>query len=253
MSSEEKFLSELNIFRNEVLATLKFLYTELAIHEIKNKDKKVLFALNNSPTFWNTVLSALQHSTFITLGRIFDNNGKSTITTLIKVVKKNKNIFTKDSFRERWIKNSDKSKIDHWLPEYLKTVYIPLDKDFEKLSDFIDRQKQIYKKNYKPIRNHFGHKIYVTNEEVKAVFDEVQIRDLEKFCVTLLGIHEALWQLYHNGRGPLLPIKQGKYSTKGILKRKYKPYDSKPANAQFVEEVARVLNILKIPLSKNQS
>ncbi len=246
MSAEEKFLEELNIFRNEVLYTLKFLYTELAIHEIASKDKKVLKALNYSPTFWNTILSSLQNSTFITLGRIFDNNGKNSINTLFRFCENNKVLFTEEAFVNRWKKSSDRNQIDHWLPEYLKTLYVPKDSDFKSLGKFIENQKKLYKEIYRPIRDHFGHKLYKKNEEVKVLFDKVQVKELEKFCVTLYGIHEALWQLYHNGRGPLLPIRKGKYSTKSIINTKFDANTPKPANAQFIEEAERTLNLLKI-------
>ncbi len=246
LSSEEKFLKELNVFRNEVMLASKFLYTELAIRNIANENKKVLRALNCSPTFWNTILSALQNSTFVTFGRIFDNNSKNSINTLFKFTQGNRDIFTKESFKNRWIKNSDRSKIDHWLPEYLKKVYVPTTNDLLEFGKFIDKQKEIYKEFYRPIRNQFGHKILNTNEDVKVLFDKIKVNELEKFCTRLESIHEALWQLYHNGRGPLLPIKQGRYSTKNILKTKFKPYVSKPANAQFIEEVTTALNLLKL-------
>jgi hypothetical protein len=245
MSPDDKFLEELNIFRKEVILASKFLYTELAIKDIANKNKRVLTALNYTPTFWNTTLGALQNSTFITLGRIFDNNGKNSINTLLKVVKNNKNIFTKESFKNRWIKDRDRKQIDHWLPEYLKKVYIPTDKNLLDLSSFIEEQKKVYKQLYRPIRDQFGHKIYNKNEEVKVLFDKIQVKDLEKFCVKLYGIHEALWQLYYNGRGPLLPIKKEKYSTKNILKTKFKEHHFKPTNAQFIEEVKLLLELLQ--------
>lgn len=43
-----------------------------------------------------------------------------------------------------------------------------------------------------------------TNNEIKPLFDKVLISDLEKFCTELYSVHEILWQLYHNGRGPLI-------------------------------------------------
>jgi hypothetical protein len=245
MSSEEKFLKELNIFRNEVLYTLRFLYTESAIHEIASKNENVKKALNYSPTFWNTILSALQNSTFITLGRICDNNGRHSINTLFRLTESSKDIFSKKSFEERWLKSKDRKEIDHWLPEYLKTVYEPTSKDFLKLGVFIEKQREIYKELYRPIRDHFGHKLYSENEEVNVLFSKIKIKKLEKFCVTLYGIYEALWELYHNGRGPILPIKAGKYSTKSLLKTNFK-HMNKPANAQFVEEVKMALELLQI-------
>jgi hypothetical protein len=248
MPQEKKFLEELNMFRNEVLLALKSLYTELAIREIADKNKNVLDALNYAPTFWNTILSALQHSTFITFGRIFDNNGRYSLNTLFKATKDNKNLFTKEAFAGRWVKSSDRNQIDHWLPEYLKSLYVPTDKDFLDFGKFINKQKKTYAQIYRPIRDHFGHRLYNKNEDVKVLFDKIQVKDLEKFCVELEAMHEALWQLFHNGRGPLLPIKYGKYSTRSILSKRYKIYDSLPTNAQFIEEAKTALNLLKTGL-----
>ncbi len=247
MDTQKVFLEELNIFRNEVQSALRFLYTELTIHAKTAKNKRVLSALNSSPTFWNTILNALQHSTFITLGRIFDTKpNMHSIHTLFGIAQKNKNLFSKESFTDRWQSNEDKRTVDHYLQEYLKKVYVPNDEDFKKLKKFIAQQKRTYLDIYGPIRHHFGHKIYAKNEDVKVLFDKVKVRDLEKFCVRLENIHEAFWQLYHNGIGPMLPFKRQSYSTHNILRKKYEPLHSKPFNAQIIEDVNRALDLLKL-------
>jgi hypothetical protein len=231
------------------MSTSKFLYTELAITNIIRKNKRISDALNYSPTFWNAILSALQHSTFITLGRIFDIDPKQhSIHALFRIIENNKDLFTKESFKNRWIGDKDRGKLDDWLPKYLESVYVPTNDDFRKFKKFIANQNRIYENLYAPIRHQFGHRIYDKNEDVEVLFNKVQVKDLEKFCVCLGSIHEALWQLYHNGRGPLLPIKRGRYSTQNILKtkNKYKPYDSKPANVQFIEEATKALDLIKI-------
>lgn len=245
MQSEKEFLEELNVYKNEVLLALKYLYTELAIHEIAHKDKKILKTLNYSPTFWNTTLSALQQSTFLTLGRIFDIGSKHSIHKLYKLSEQNKYLFTKKTFRERWERNEDRTKINTWLESYLKTVYVPTDADFRKFKKTIKKLKNTYENIYRPIRDHFGHKIYVKNEEVKVLFDKVQIKELEKFCVTLENLHEVLWQLFHNGRGPMALSSHKKHSTQNILKNLYKQDYPGTSNTQIIREVRCVLNLLK--------
>jgi hypothetical protein len=247
MTSQEKFLVELNIFRNEIILVSRSLYMELAIHAIASKNKSVLTAMNRTPTFWNTVLSGFQNSTFITIGRIFDNDSKHNIHRLFKIAQDNKSIFSKKSFGERWVNSEDKksSGLTSYLPEYMKKFYEPTDDDFRKLKKFIAVQQKTYEDIYRPIRHHFGHKKYSTNEEVKVLFDKVNVSELEKFCVTLDGIHESLWQLYHNGCGPMLPLKKNRYSTKNILKSKPELYRSTSQNAQYIDEVKSVLDILK--------
>ncbi len=247
MSKQQEFLQELNMFRNEVALVSRSLYMELAIHNIASKNKGVLKAMNYTPTFWNTVLSGFQSSTFITLGRIFDNDSKHNIHKLFRLAETNKSLFSRKAFEERWVKNKDRQSgdLDGYLPQYMKTFYVPDDDDFRKLNKFIATQQKVYENIYRPIRHHFGHRKYSTNEEVKVLFDKINITELEKFCVRLDGLHDALWQLYHNGRGPMLPLKRNKYSTRNILKSKPEPYRSTPQNVQYVEEVKNVLKILR--------
>jgi len=248
MTIQEKFLAELNIFRNEGKLVSRSLYMELAIHAIASKNKGILSIMNRTPTFWNTVLSGFQNLTFITIGRIFDNDSKHNIHVLFKLAQNNKSLFSRKSFEGRWKNNADKKSdgLVNYMTEYMKKFYEPTDDDFRKLKKFIGKQQKIYEDIYRPIRHHFGHKKYSTNEEVKVLFDKVNVSELEKFCTTLDGIYEALWQLYHNGRGPMLPIKKNKYSTKSILKSKPEPYRATSQNVQYIDEVKSVLNILKI-------
>lgn len=245
LSPEKEFLDELNMFRNEVISALKSVYAEQALHEIVSKDKKALDVLNMTPTFWNTVLSAFQNSTFTTFGRIFDNNGKSSIRILGKITRKNRDIFTKSSFSSRWGKEDNGTGVSSWLPEYLKNLYVPVDKDFDDLDSFIAKMTASYKDVYLPIRDHFGHRLYKDNMEINKLFEKVNIRKLEKFCTQLEALHQSLWQLYHNGRGPIFPLKKGGYSTKNILKKKYKPYERMPTNTQIIEEVNSMIKLLK--------
>jgi hypothetical protein len=181
MSPQEKFLFELNIFRNEITLVTRSLYMELAIHAIASKNKSILNAMNRTPTFWNAVLSGFQSSTFITLGRIFDlKPNNHSIHTLFRLANDNRFIFSRVVFEERW-KNGDGGKspsLINYLPEYMEKFYEPTDADFLKLRKLIGAQQKIYESIYSPIRHNFGHKIYSTNEEVKVIFEKVNIRGI---------------------------------------------------------------------------
>lgn len=244
MTADQKFLNELNIYRNEVQSALRFLYTELAIREIGSKRKGVLNAMNAAPTFWNTILSSLQHSTFITLGRIF-GTGRHNFNTLLRSIESNWQMFTKEAFTERWESNPDKRQVDHYLQTYLKKVYEPTPQDLDELKKYFDEQREKYHSIYYDIRQHFGHRLYVRKEDMEELFNKVNIVELEKFCVDLESLHEALWQQFHNGRGPMLPIKRKRYSTRNILKGKAQAHRVPSSNAQYIYEARDALNILK--------
>jgi hypothetical protein len=74
--------------------------------------------------------------------------------------------------------------------------------------------------------------------------DKVPIRDMEKFCTKLRNLHEGLWQLYHNGRGPIAPLRTGRYSSKGFVNKKYEPYHPGPITYQYSQDAKNALVIL---------
>src|SRR5450755_832398 len=97
MSVVADFERELEIFRTEAEAATQFLYAYLAIHQVAGRHRQVRDALNSAALFWNTNLGALQTSTFIALGRVFDQQAKSkhNIDRLLRIAQDNLDIFTK--------------------------------------------------------------------------------------------------------------------------------------------------------------
>lgn len=239
---EAHFLKELNIFLNEVRSAQRFLYAELSILQVAGNRKKTLDALNYNGIFWKTVLGALQHATFITLGRIFDGKyGKYKLETLIAHIEQNPHIFSKETFRQRWIRERGE---DSLLPHYIETVYDPKPKDFKSLRRFVEGLKKEYENLYEMVRHQFGHKFLVEEKETNAHFNKVNIRRLEKFCVTLDGIYHSLWNAFHNGRGPFLPLPRRRYSTKNLIAKPLKKDDAQQVNAQFVRDAKSALKLL---------
>jgi AbiU2 len=79
------------------------------------------------------------------------------------------------------------------------------------------RQRKIYEANYRRLRNKvFAHKEISDAAEVSALFAGTNIREMERMLVFLLSFYEALWQLFFNGRKPVLrPLR---YSVNRILR-----------------------------------
>jgi hypothetical protein len=76
---------------------------------------------------------------------------------------------------------------------------------------------------------------------------------LQKFCVKLSQIHEALWQLYYNGRGPFLPLKRHKSSTRYIMQIKKSRFKESGVEDKCVEEVKSLLVILKLGFTSQKT
>ena len=87
--AEKKFKHELEVFDKDVTKCTKFIYVYLTIEYLKDTNNIILEKLNETPKFWFTIIDAMQHSFFITLGRIFDNS-KCNIKTLFNTAKNKK-------------------------------------------------------------------------------------------------------------------------------------------------------------------
>jgi hypothetical protein len=97
--------------------------------------------------------------------------------------------------------------------EFMHTVYVPKRNDFERLQKYADKQRAIYAANYLDLRNNFfAHRERV---DLTAAFENADIRRLGRLLV-FLDLQVALWQLFMNGRKPVL--RPARHSGQRILK-----------------------------------
>lgn len=95
---EVQFEQELEVFRTEVETALQFFYGFLAIHACAGDTPTVHRLLNTAPLFWNSTLGALQTSTFVVLGRIFDQSSPHNIGVILALAEGNSSIFSKTDY-----------------------------------------------------------------------------------------------------------------------------------------------------------
>lgn len=198
------FESQLELFRTEGQSAIQFFYTWDATHAVAARDKAVVRLLNEAPLFWNTVLGALQTSTFVALGRVFDSDTNNhSVTQLLTLAHGNLEIFSKKALAARKRKLS--ANADEWLHEYLKTAYVPTRDDFRKLKRQVALKRKIFEANYRPLRHKmFAHRGVTTPAQVTELFAKTNLRELRQLLVFLGRLYEALWQLYFNGYKPTL-------------------------------------------------
>lgn len=210
---EDIFAKELEVFRTEAESAIQFFYSFISIHAVAGEHEEVHRLLNTAPLFWNTTLGALQTSTFIALGRVFDQNSRHNVDRLIKIAQSNMDIFSKESLAGR--KRQGSNNADEWIDEYLRDIYVPNAEDFRRLRRHIAKRRQIYESNYRDIRHKiFAHKVISKKEEEHVLFGKTNIREMQKLLIFLRRLHEALWQLYYNGNKPTL--QPARYSIKRI-------------------------------------
>lgn len=201
--TEKEFEYELEVFRKEIQSGTQFFYSYLAINAVIGSDKKALDAVNNTPLFWRTNIGALQTSSIIVLGRVFDQKSKHNIDRLLRIAQNNPEIFFKDSLAKR--KRQASSNADQWLPKYLENVYEPTPEDFRRLRKHVKNYRRIYVEKYRDIR----HKIYAHKElsdkaDVQKLYKGTRIGELQRIFIFLNKLYIAFRELYLNGSKPIL-------------------------------------------------
>lgn len=202
-SQEIQFEKELEIYRTEFGASIQFLYSFLILDEIASNNKKILKLINQAPLFWLSIRASLLCSTLISIGRIFDQNTCQNLDRLIGMAQKNINIFSKKSLGLR--KQGTTMNAPSWLQDYLNDVYVPKHDDFRKFRTHIHKWRRIYAEKYRDIR----HKIYAhleiaDKEKQNELFSKTKVKELQRMVTFMQSLYDALWQLYFNGRKPVL-------------------------------------------------
>jgi hypothetical protein len=153
-NAEDEFERELEVFRTEAKAASQFFYAFLSVHGVAGDVPAVFKLLNSAPLFWNTNLGGLQTSTFVTLGRIFEQNSTHNIDRILRIAQDNPQIFSKAALGNRKKKASPDRH--EWLNDYLRDAYVPKQSDFRRLRKLVRKYRKIYEEKYREIR----HKIF---------------------------------------------------------------------------------------------
>ncbi|HUU27212.1 MAG TPA: hypothetical protein VM123_05330 [archaeon] len=240
---ENTFIQELEVFRTEAESVIQFFYAFLSINASLADNKKALRLVNETPLFWRTNVGALQLSFFIALGRIFDQNSKSkhNIDKLLRVALDNMDIFSKEALEARKIKGSENSNV--WIDDYMKHVYVPTFIDFRRLRKYVSDYRKVYNNRYREIRNMvFAHKGLSKPGDVQILFSNTNTRKLQYLSLFPIRLYNCLWELFHNGRKPVLrPIK---YSVRAMRMAKIPAWQSTHIQEHMVHETEKFFQIL---------
>lgn len=224
-----EFERELEVFRNEVTGATQLFYAHLGIHAAMHDREEITDWINQAPLFWASCLYGLQSSAFIAVGRVFDQDPKSkhNIDKLIRIAQNNPAIFSKQALGAR--KQGASRNWPDWLDGYLDQAYVPGAEDFRRLRKHIAKWRSIYNDKYRPIRHQlFAHR-GVSGDASKALWQKTQVREFQLLLRFLRQLHEALWELFHNGKRPVLRAQR--YSAKNMRDR-----PSKAGRANEVHE-----------------
>ncbi|MGD0498664.1 MAG: hypothetical protein ABSC23_09545 [Bryobacteraceae bacterium] len=214
--TDDTFARQLEIFRVEAESGAQFFYSYLAVHELAKRQRRVFRLLDRDALFWNTLLGGAQTGAIMTLGRIFDHRSPHNINTLIRLMNQHRGVFSKPALGRR--KQGNDPQPPAWLPEYLCTAYEPTNADFRRIADYVKKYRRIYEAKYREVRNQlYAHKQAADPASIATLVKGTSIKEMERVFTFLLQLHQALQELFVNGRKPVLrPVR---YSAQRISRR----------------------------------
>lgn len=235
---EVQFEQELEVFRTEVETALQFFYGFLAIHACVGDTPTVHRLLNTAPLFWNSTLGALQTSTFVALGRIFDQSSPHNIGVILALAEGNSSMFSKTALERR--KLGSAANASSWIAEYMNSVYVPKSADFRRLRGYVSKHRKTYLTKYQVLRHKvFAHKEITDATQISALFARTNIREMQRMLLFCLSLYDALWQLFMNGRKPVL--RSRRISVDRIRKRAVGRGRSNAVHERIVEDAETFL------------
>src|SRR4051812_21401700 len=93
--------AEIEIVRKEEEGAQQTFFAYLGIRDLLVKRPDVLTKVNENSMFWLTTNHALFVSTFIGLGRIFDQKSAHNVDLLLKAIEQNLPLLGRDALRKR--------------------------------------------------------------------------------------------------------------------------------------------------------
>jgi hypothetical protein len=216
-SAEAEFERELAAVDRDLSLFAQYFYAYQATHYLASKDSALLATMNWQPLYWNTSLGALQEASFSTLGRIFDQDSRShSVHRLFMLAQQSKAIFGLDALRERKIEGSDTAH--EWIDEYMAGCYTPTAADWARLTRHLNKCSEVFVAKYRPLRHKvYAHRDRLEKAELEGLFSATSYRELEKLLASICALYDALWNLYHNGRKPVLRLRR--YSLIEMIER----------------------------------
>jgi hypothetical protein len=149
---------EIEMFRREEETAQQYFFGFLSLQLVPHKNPDVLVQMNETPTFWITTRHALLMSTFIVLGRIFDQDPQSlhNIDKLLGVVSRDLSVLSRAGLQQRRIAQGMTPKD---AASYVVEKYDLKIDDVRAMRKMVGKWRGVYEARYRNIRHKvFAHK-----------------------------------------------------------------------------------------------
>jgi hypothetical protein len=189
---------EIEIFRKDEESAQQTFFAYIGIRDLIARRPDVHAAINRNAMFWLTTHRALFVSTFVGLGRIFDQDSAHNLDRLLSIVGRNIPELGRDALRQR----KEQVISAEQAAEYIKEKHETTAPDVRALRKEVDQWRKIYAPVYGEIRHHLAHNKGAT-EDLDALLARTDIEEMKRMFGFLHALHEGLRELHLNGRNPL--------------------------------------------------
>jgi AbiU2 len=189
---------EIEIFRKDEESAQQTFFAYIGIRDLIARRPDVHAAINRNAMFWLTMHRALFVSTFVGLGRIFDQDSAHNLDRLLSIVGRNIPELGRDALRQR----KEQVISAEQAAEYVKGKHETTAPDVRALRKEVDQWRKIYAPVYGEIRHHLAHNKGAT-EDLDALLARTDIEEMKRMFGFLHALHEGLRELHLNGRNPL--------------------------------------------------
>jgi hypothetical protein len=200
---ETEFEKQLEALDSESRTAAVFAYTELAMMYCAGSDPDLLERLQPHAGFWNAVGGALQTAAFVALGRVYDNDRQThNAGQLLTYADDHPGIFARAVLEARKVRTGLAPELAR---DYVVDAYEPVRGFLAPLRVEFEKRQSFYLAKVAPIRHKvFAHRAKIDRGERDRLFSELMVRGLEDVVAFPCRLHRALFNLYWNGREPIL-------------------------------------------------
>ncbi|MCK4820169.1 hypothetical protein KA005_30670, partial [bacterium] len=91
-------------------------------------------------------------------------------------------------------------------------------------------------------RKVYAHKELSKPDDMQKLFAKTNVPEMQKLLIFLKRLYECLWELFHNGRKPVL--RPMKYSLKAMRKAEIPKWQSSHVQEHMVQEIEKFFRII---------
>lgn len=191
----------LEVYGKEVTNATWSFFVWKHINNVASSNADIRHVMNQNALSWRVAVHSLQTTFIITLGRIFDNDGRSlSVETLLEMCKANLGMFGGDALRARKMATMNGDEPD-WLNDYVRDAYTPTVDDIDNLLAQAQKEKELYREVYNPIRSKvMAHRDWASAFKVGELFEKTSIGQIQEILDFLFQVESVIWDLLYNGQ-----------------------------------------------------